>query len=220
MIGMYLVLGMMDVLALLALLFQIFRWPYFRHLGGALLIAGVCSVVSYCLRIVFDLTQWDMAAQGLIIFLGLLYTLKVHPYHAMTMTVTGYLAYAMVQLLGLKTLDGLGIVSADIAAEDAGAGIFSLQLLSQLAGIGLSYMLYKLRMGFTYVTGRVRETVSPVPAGEPLALFIHTVAVLVMASGMYWIIQFGNAGVDVMLWTGLPALGGLLYLAYKQESRT
>ncbi|WP_159887040.1 hypothetical protein [Paenibacillus puerhi] len=215
----YIILGSIDIMVLLALMLQIFRWPFFRYWKGLLLIAVLCSVESYVMRNIIGAPEWDVIIQGSIVILGLIYSLKVPLYHAWTLSITGCLAFAVVQSLVLKGLGVFGMLSMEIGVDIKGIGAFIPQMLSQLTGIALSYMLYKLRLGFTFVTGPPYAQVRSIYAVRSLSFIFHFLAVLILAGGMVWVVRFGDRALDIIIFTGIPVLAGLIYLAYQEESK-
>ncbi|MEK8131991.1 hypothetical protein WMW72_29190 [Paenibacillus filicis] len=178
------------------------------------------SVESYYFRIEYEIPQWDIAVQGLTLLLGLKYMLKVRLHHALTLTVSGLLAFMIIQGLVLKGLEALGIVSMNIIYENIGIDLFTLQVSCHIVGFGIAYTLYKLRLGFSYVTVPACNRHRSQSPGDKLAVVVHILAVLIVLSTMFLVIQYGGRGLDVVVYTGLPVLAGLMYLAYQEEIRT
>jgi hypothetical protein len=216
---MYLILGMIDLLVVLALLFQFFRWPFFRFWKGLFLIAGLGSFESYLMRLVWELPQWDIAVQGVTLLLGLWRLTKVRLHQALTLTVIGYLAFTTIQGLLIKALEAVGLIRMEIIFANIGMEVFFLQVVCQLTGFAVAYTLYKLRWGFSYVTFPVDPRQRPRCGGNHLAVILHVLGVLLVLSTMFLVIHLGSKGIDIVTYAGFPVLLGLIYLAYQEEIR-
>ncbi|WP_218095824.1 hypothetical protein [Paenibacillus solanacearum] len=214
----FLILGTFDVLVTLSLIFIMFRWPFFSYIKECILIALLCSIESFITRMVLHIPEWDMVGQFTIIVLSLRFIIKVNPYHSLTLALVGTLAYSEFVIIVFMLLDSLGIVTSNVAMQSSGLGIFTFQFICECTGALISFLIYKFNLGFSYVAVPPHERIRKLTKREKITLTFHSIAVLLLTSVMFWIINFGGVGYKVVL-VGLLTLVAVLYLAYKEEYR-
>ncbi|MFC6229522.1 hypothetical protein ACFQI7_17015 [Paenibacillus allorhizosphaerae] len=214
----FLVFGTLDILVVLSLIFKIFRWPFFSYIKECLLIAFVCSIESFIMRTILHLPEWDMLGQFVILMLSLRYIIKVNYYHSLTLSIIGTLAYTEAVIIMFKFLDFAGIVTEEVAAQATGLSIFTLQFTGECTGALIAFLIYKFNLGFSYVAVPPHERTRRLSKREKITSTFHFLAVILLTSYMFWVINFGGPGFNVVL-VGLLTLGALLYLAYKEEYR-
>ena len=180
-LAVYLMLGFIDTLAILAIMFKLFRMPFFEYSREVLALSLIISCSSYLLRVEVGSATLDMVVQ-ISMYIGfLIYVIKIRIVKSVIIACAGYSAFAAIQLFIAALLFLSGLMDSQIVKDTAGIGIFMLQMISQLAVFLVSFLLHKKQWGWSYVIRPphdffVKET------SNPLEKKLLVVAVVVMLS--------------------------------------
>ncbi|NHN32872.1 hypothetical protein [Paenibacillus agricola] len=213
----YILLGTTDILVILLLIFKIFRWPFLTYIKELFFIAFICSIESYIARMVMNIPQWDLILQVIILIFSLRYLLRVNYYHALTLTVIGTLAYSEIAYTVFNILNYIGITTNNEASESIGFGVFATQILSECMGIAVSWILYKFNLGFSFVAVPPHDPKRTLSNYEQSKLIINFGCVLIVSTAMFWLMNYGMVGVNILMIGDFLALLVLLYLAQKED---
>ncbi|WP_249865900.1 hypothetical protein [Paenibacillus konkukensis] len=205
-------------MAILALMFKTFRWPFWEFGAKLSLIAVTLSVASYLIRMVWDIPSYDLAVQFILYVVLLRYLIKVSLFHAVDVTAVGCLAFNVIQFIVYFSLLAAGIVSAEEAQQPAGTGIFIIQVSCELCSFGIAYLLYRFHYGFSFLMKPPLDLyMSRKSSGGQLAkTVINTIGILAISSSVYWLLNYQEY-LLILLMVILGALAILVYLYYKKD---
>lgn len=147
----YLLLGFFDIFTIMIFTFCMFRFPASDYLREFCLIAGVASSASFVNRMVLEMPIIDPGIQFVLITLFMRFMLQFRSYEATLVSAVGYLGYTGGQFLIFPLLYELGVTSLADLTELTGWGISITQVLSDLLVLGVSLLVKRLHLGFSFV---------------------------------------------------------------------
>jgi hypothetical protein len=180
-LAVYLMIGFVDTLAILAIMFKLFRMPFFEYSREVLALSLIISCSSYLLRVEVGSATLDMVVQ-ISMYIGfLIYVIKIRIVKSVIIACAGYSAFSAIQLLIAVLLFLSGLMNSEIVKDNAGIGIFTLQIISELAVFLVSFVLHKTKWGWSYVILPPHDFFVKEPS-NPLEKKLLVVAVMVMLS--------------------------------------
>lgn len=213
----YILLGVLDVIAILVLIFKIFRWPFWEYLTEVIIIGVVLSIVSYLLREVLNIPEFDMTGQFILYVLFFRYLIKVRLFDSISISAIGYLFFVGVQFLVYSFLLTAGIVTTDDAQNLTGLGTYIIQITNQLICFLIAWLIYKFNLGFAYIIRPPHDIYRIIRKDTTQKLFyvFNTLGILAVCSTMSWVLNYHGH-----LYIVLPSvLGSLLILIYLSKKR-
>ncbi|MGE5703198.1 MAG: hypothetical protein ACM32O_11770 [Clostridia bacterium] len=147
----YILMGFLDVMAVLTLVFKLFRFPIGEYRKEFVNIALTLSCSSYILRDVLGVPDVDMSIQFILFALFFRYLLRFRTFETLMLTTIGFLGFSLVQLVMIPLMSTIGIISLSDLELSHGSGIFLFQLITDLMVFLISYLLYKFHLGFSFV---------------------------------------------------------------------
>ncbi|WP_144028820.1 hypothetical protein [Paenibacillus tyrfis] len=213
----YFLFGLLDSIAVFILIFKTFRWPIRQYWIEILISGGLISFLSYVNRIIFHIPNWDMTLQFIAYISLLMWMFRVNLPNAINLAAIGYLAFVGIQFIVYPLLLELGIVNVDDAQELTGFGTYIIQVSSEIACYSVSYLIWKLNIGFSYVSQPPHDRFTFFKIkGNKFAYISNVIAVLVVCSTMYWVFNYVH-GQFVVLGSVWGALVILLVLSYRRD---
>lgn len=213
----YLLFGFLDILVLLVLTFKIFRWPIRSFLSEIAIIAIVCSAESYIMRMIFNVSQFDLLIQITSVFILIKFLMKVNLYHSLSLSAVGALSYSEVVFIVYRTLDKLNIISPEDAAANSGIGIYTLQAYAEFCGLLVALFLYTFNFGFSFISIPPHDRKVKYSTDEKLNVSFLFISIVIVISTTFWVVTYGGFGMNVMIISELIALLLVLYLARRKE---
>jgi hypothetical protein len=147
----------------------------------------------------------------------MIYLMKVNVYHALTLSVIGGLAFSEISFATYNVLNLLGITPSVVTVTAIGWEVFNFQIVSECVGIIVAWLLYKLNLGFSHVSVPPHDPKRKFTKEEKVILSINCIAALIVASLMFWVLDYSILGLWIIQILDLVALVLLLYLASKKE---
>ncbi|MEC0182233.1 hypothetical protein P4H61_12155 [Paenibacillus peoriae] len=142
----FLLFSTLEGVAVFALILSIFQVRLIPYLWPAIFVNLIMNIQSYLLREGWSLS-YLVPVINMLLFIFLLATVvKIPIVWSGIMTVTGYFAYAVIQSVFLKMLFGSLLISE---LQDGSLKGYLLQSISAIAGLLISFMLYRKRIGFS-----------------------------------------------------------------------
>jgi hypothetical protein len=135
----------LEGLAIFSLILSIFKVRMTPYLWQAIFVNLIMSMQSYLLREEFSLAYLAPVINMLLFIFLLATVVKIPIVWAGIMMVTGYFAYAVIQSVFLKVL--FGSLSVPELQNGSLKG-YLLQSVSAMAGLFISFMLYRKGIGF------------------------------------------------------------------------
>lgn len=211
----YIVFSSLEYLAIFALTFALFRFEYKVYHNSVLFVSAMLAFVSYSIRISFDQPIIDPIATVLLMYAFMHYIFQVQVFYSAVMTVTGYIAYGIVQSSVIFGLDLVGILTLEQVKPNTIYGYVT-QLVSIAIALVITALLKRKNFGFAYVPHGHRANVKYRGLNR---LFLIT---LILASAMAWITLYYNVEASALpffLMT-IPLIvifGFLIYLSVRKE---
>ena len=107
----YLILGFIDILAILALIFKIFRFPFWEYIRKHIVICTTLALVSFVMRLVLGFPEFDTGLQFILLVLFLRYLLKLRSFEANMLATIGVLSFDLIQIIAFKVLQSLHVAT-------------------------------------------------------------------------------------------------------------
>ncbi len=146
----YIILGSIDILAILVLAFKAFRFPL-TYKKELLIMSLTASLVSYLNRAILDIPTIDGLVQYTILVLFLRYMLKVRLFDGIVLATVGYLGFFIVQYSTYLVLLWTGIVSFADGQALANLGTYIIQLATHIFVFGVAWLIYRYNHGFSFI---------------------------------------------------------------------
>lgn len=211
-------LGFLDVIAVLALIFKTFRWPFWEFRLKLAIIGIALSSVSYLNRMVLDISQIDMAVQFLLYIVFLRFFIKVNLHHAVDVTAIGYLMFMGIQLVIYYWMLAMGVVRFEDAASPVGTVIFVIQFLSDALAFLIAYLFYRLQLGFSFMMRPPHNLYlhRTIDIAKRTKMVFNTVGIITISFSIYWMLNHSEQFFLLPLLTFI-SLSILIYLSYKRD---
>jgi hypothetical protein len=146
----FVVFSSMEYLAIFAIMFALFRFEYKFYHNSVIFICGVLSFVSYSLRYGFEQEFLGPIVHILLIFAFLYYIFQVQVFYAGVMSVTGFLAYVIIQTITLVILNFSGVIKFGEVQPNTWEG-YLIQIISCLLAFSIIFLIKRKNFGFAYV---------------------------------------------------------------------
>ncbi|RKN74120.1 hypothetical protein [Paenibacillus ginsengarvi] len=204
----FLVFSASEWVALIGLMFAMFHFPLSGYRGQILLCSFLLSLLSYLLFDVWELMMLAPMVQLPIVILCVWQIFRVHVFYASVMTTFGYMGYGFVQSLYMLVFHFIGFSFVEMQTTYAA---YVIQLLSIVSSLLIAYLIYKKRLGFSFIPDSVKVKVRM--KGENLwLLFLCVLGHINVAMFNY----LASKGIYSFLIISV-ILSALLYSAWKRE---
>lgn len=180
----YMSFSLIEGLAVYALIFSIFRVPFMRFFWPVVLMVTVTNLQSFFIRDELQLTAISPIINLIITILFLAIFVRIPIIWSMIMTVTGYIAFTLLQTSII--LFSNGYLSVDQIQEFVWKG-YLLQLITGVIGIAIGWVLYKFGFGFSFEFEKLRFRRERV-----LIIVLQLVFLIALGAMMYFRVVFTN----------------------------
>lgn len=214
----YLLLGLFDIVAVFALFFKIYRWPFWKYKKEIFIISGLLSAISWIDRMVLEISDYDAAIQYFLIIISLRYIFIVKWNNAFTLATIGYLTFVCTQNIVFYSLLNTGLVGIFDAQLPQGYGTYMIQIVNDLVDLIICLLLFFGGYGFSYITEpphEMRYRVKGTHTNKTIAV-INIIAAVVFTSTMYWISSYHNH-IYIIVISTLIALIILVALSQRRD---
>ncbi|WP_028559203.1 hypothetical protein [Paenibacillus pinihumi] len=208
----YFLFSSSEWLAMVILTFVMFKFPLRGYWGQIILTAAVMSFLSHFLFQVIDQRTLATILQPPVLFLLFWQVFRVHIFYSSLMTVYGYMGYLFVQHSVMTIFLWLGVPLEQLIPNTS--PLYVLQACSILIVLIAAAVLYKLRLGYTFVPDFEYAPVTL--KGTNLGLLLLTiVGYLLIAISNF--VSFSKGTPKLIILISFVALGVLLYYAQRKE---
>lgn len=205
----FLFFSALEWYALIILSFTLFKFEIRWYRGQILLSSFLLSLFSYIWYEVLDLTAWGTIIQPPIVFIFFWQIFRIAPFYAGLMVINGYLGYCVISLFIYTIYRLMG------ATIFPGTPLnYTAQFASALLSLLISWLIFKYRLGVTFVPHGERATVKL--KGINLRLFLFTLVGYAAVSGTTYLYLFGNYNLLVIVLIS-GAFGLLQYSVFRKE---
>lgn len=149
--ALYLLLGALDILATLTLIFKLFRFPLWKNRKKILIVCFSLSVCSIVMRLYLNFPEYDMALQFVLFALLFRYLMKFRTFEALTLTTIGILSFDLAQLIIISLFLSIGFSSIEDVISATGLGTYLIQGGTQATLFLISWVLFKNKLGFSFI---------------------------------------------------------------------
>jgi|GEM_PF-5999689 hypothetical protein len=177
-LAVFTVISSIEYIAILVLIFTVFRFEFGYLKYHMVFVALALSYVSYSMR-TENLSAYVPFVQILILIILIWLVIKVHPIYATIMGTLGYLSYGLIQGILVYIARESGFQLEAMTWPMAGVA-----LLSAASTFGISSLLRSRNLGFAFIPSQ-EERKSTVKSKETTALIIVSLFSVVGAGIMY-----------------------------------
>lgn len=147
----YLVLGTLDILCILTLIFVLFSQPWKEYLKENILISLLSAAASYLIRIVLDVGGGiDTLVQTIIIILMLRLLVRFKLSAALAIAAPGICAFIFMQPAVASLLIALKIVTHSDLTEAASTGVRIIQFSNSVIIFLICLAIHYLKIGLSF----------------------------------------------------------------------
>lgn len=147
----YYLLGVVDTVAILAIMFKLFKLPYWEYYKEILILSLVVAAASYLFRVTVGTATLDMIMQVMMYIGFLVLVIKIRVVKSVIIACAGYSAFAAIQVAFAMVVFMTGVIKTNVATNAFGIGINTIQIGSEILTFAICYTLYRLRWGWSYV---------------------------------------------------------------------
>ncbi|MGC5326956.1 hypothetical protein [Brevibacillus sp. SYSU BS000544] len=214
----YITFGFLDVIAILALIFKLFRfpfWDYFKEFS----IIGIClTFISYLLRVQFNIPEIDMVVQFVIFVLFFRYWIKIRLFYSIFLSTLGGISLIVIQLAMISVLLSVNMISIDDTQAIDKIGTYLIQMFSQITSFSISLVLYRFNLGFSFIMSPPHDVDRNVSLQQVNTYLVYSVSigVIVLAISLYFLLHYLSLLAVVGVVIVLAALL-LFYLSHKKD---
>lgn len=213
----YLLLGCFDSIAMIALMFKIYRFPFWEYAREIAIIAAILSFSSYVVRFVIGYPEIDTVIQLVLFVIMYRYIIKFKLYYAVPLAEVGYLSFAVIQFLTIPLWIRLGIANMNDLKAETGTGTYLIQISTDLLCYLVAFLLYRFGLGFSHIFRPPHEV--NIKVHDPSYGFHVTaniIGTVVVSLTMYWMFATYNS-ISIIFGSSIVALGFLMYLSHRKD---
>lgn len=214
----YITLGFIDVIAILALIFKLFRFPFSEYLKEFFIIGACLTIVSYLLRVQLNIPEVDMPIQFVLFVLFLRYMVKIRLFYSILLTTLGGISLILIQLIMIAVLLSFNVINVEDAQGINKTGTYIIQMFSQIVCFILSLFLFRFNLGFSFIMSPPHDVKrSLLMQGiNNYLIYSVVVGVLVIFISLYFLLHNFSYLVLIGL-VMILAIFTLFYLAHKKD---
>jgi hypothetical protein len=149
----YMFFSLVEGLAVFAFMFYIFRFDLFKYILPVIVVISVINLQSYFIREELTLLSISPVINLILTILFLAVYLRIPIIWSMLMTITGYIAFGVLQ--NIIVFISFGYLSIQEVQSSIWKG-YLLQAFSGFIGFAIGWILYKRGLGFAFEFERLR----------------------------------------------------------------
>lgn len=144
----FLLFSSLEWFALFVLTFAMFKFPYRGYWGQLILCSFLLSLLSYVLFDVLNMKPLAPALQLPLVIICTWQIFRVHLFYAAIVATYGYVAYSFLQSLFILFWKIFGLTFEETISPPNG---YYLQYATIISALVVGWIIYKRRVGFTFV---------------------------------------------------------------------
>ncbi|GIQ71458.1 hypothetical protein DUZ99_10550 [Xylanibacillus composti] len=212
----YMLFSMLEVVAVLTLIFTLFRIPkqYLRiHI---FFVGAILAFVSHTIRIVEQLDSYAIIIIVILLFLFVWLMFRIQVFYAFIITISSYLIFGGLQILIIFSLTSINIVNVSSLNNDI-VITHAMQLLTVIMVFLISKVLDHFHIGFDFVP---HSDLGSVQLSKENLLLILAVVISLVAVHTYFY-YFNSSGYShgliYMVVINLFAVALIIYLSIRRD---
>ncbi|MGG1444978.1 hypothetical protein ABE354_23595 [Brevibacillus laterosporus] len=150
-IVLYLILGFIDVMAILTVTFRLFRFPIRMFLKDIITIGVALSCTSFVMRLLLNVPELDLGIQFILYILFFRYLIKIKIFDSLLFASIGCLFVIVVQIIFYHFFLFISIVIPADMQSTSNLGTYLIQITSQITCFLLAWCFYRFNLGFSFV---------------------------------------------------------------------
>ncbi|AHV95959.1 hypothetical protein PSAB_05115 [Paenibacillus sabinae T27] len=147
----FILLGLCEASATLTIILKLYMLPVREYFGRIFLFALFIAIFSYMMRIVLKAPELDIPFQYLLFIFFLRLGLKIKVHLASFIAGAGICAYALIQIGFYYFYSWTSLMNVSVLKENSGFHISLLQVSTIFAAFGLSWVLNRFNLGFSFI---------------------------------------------------------------------
>jgi len=212
-IFLYLFFSSIEWLALILLMFAMFKFRLQGYWGQVILTSAIMSLLSHFVFQVIEIRFLATTLQPPVIFLFLWQMFRIQIFYSGVMTIYGYMAYMALQTAVMLVATNFGISYESIVPNSL--SLYVIQTFTILTTVIVLWLLHRFRIGYSFVPDYEYSPV--ILKGINFRLLLLTLVGYGWISVSYYI-TFSPITPTLLKLLVFIILGVLLYYAQKKEN--
>lgn len=207
----FLLFSMLEWTALIILSFTMFKIEIRGYRGQIIFTSFLLSLLSYILIVALDLVTFATFLQPPVVFMFYWQMFRIPAFYAGLIMTNGYLAYIVTTTLvyGVFQIYNIDLIPGT-------AWNFLAQTLTSILALSAALLIYKFRLGYTFVPYGEHTTIKLTRINLQLLVFT-IVGYLVMTCFNYFLYVLGIYKQNYMIIPVILAFGALQYWVFRKE---
>lgn len=193
--ALYIIFSIFDAIAMLALMFKLYRLPIGFYAKKISIMAVAIALVSYILRMKLQLPFIDLPIQYILFVLFFRYIIQMKIHYSAFVTATGLIGSISIQLIIYYFYDMSGVINSEVLSQISGLSVYIVQISTDLFIYALCYCLWKFNFGFAFILLPPHDFMTKEDYSKKLnrELVISTIISALTISATVWFLHSGNA---------------------------
>ncbi|MNU69074.1 hypothetical protein D3C71_584540 [compost metagenome] len=188
----YIGLGIVDALAMFALMISLYRLPLWSHRYKVAGFVVFIALFSFVMRLLIEIPELDLPIQYLFFLIFIKYVYRLKFSHSAFVAGAGVTAYTVLQLTIYYIYHLVGMLyQSDLSKTDGNA--YLIQISSILTAYGIAIFLKSFHLGFSFI--QIPQEGRPSPQKDQTSLFIasilSTVSIFLISFFLYTVDSLG-----------------------------
>ncbi|MGF9643994.1 hypothetical protein AAIH69_13385 [Paenibacillus sp. MABNS29] len=147
----YILLGILDAIAVMVFSLKIYMLPVASYKKRIIGFGIFIAVISFFMRVVFDIPKWDLPLQYVLFILFFRYGMAIKTHLAAFILGAGISAYAILQVGVYYLYNLLGILQTGVLQQNTTYQVFVLQITYILISFAISVVFRTYYIGFSFI---------------------------------------------------------------------
>lgn len=147
----YILLGILDAVAVMVFSLKIYMLPVASYKKRIIGFGVLIAIISYFMRVVFDIPKWDLPLQYVLFILFFRYGMSIKTHLAAFILGAGISAYAILQVGVYYLYNFLGVLQTGVLQQNTTYQVYILQITYILICFAISFILRIYYTGFSFI---------------------------------------------------------------------
>jgi hypothetical protein len=206
-----------ELFAAITLMLCIFKYRMTDYIPQIILTSLVISLISHTMRFELNSESWVPLVSLLTLFYFIWMLFRVSIIYAFIISFVGYLAYGVIQVVFLFSLQFFGYFSLDLALEPYSHITYVLQLITSILALSVAYLLRRKNYGFNWVPYS-KKAKFDLKGGNFFFFIVVFISVIAVGLLFHWYLAgYINLLANFILF--FVVLAVLFYLAGRKEEK-
>ncbi|MCG7385134.1 hypothetical protein [Paenibacillus sp. ACRRY] len=211
----YILIGALDVFAVLVLMLKLYRLPVKDKLLGKVIFSILAAGVSYLIRMILNIPIIDTAVLMLMVILFFRYYLEIKFFYSALISSAGMSAYVIIQLSLAMIYMAIGGDVQSVVLETQGYKVQLMQICSIAVAYIITTLMFIFRWGFSFIPVPPHDFNIKVDYNKNRALLITTIATLIFIS--FAMVMLMNYVIVLLIPAALLSFGVSYYFSNRRD---